>query len=146
MVCKNCKRRFSQDDSRACPRCGEVSRPASAGVLKTSTILISSGGGIGVFRSVKEMPEPLRRRLMISTNGNNSATIVIADKRGREAISQAIRRLPSRNHRKMLASFFPGTAIRLDGFLERVNVSQWIGVTVAGGAAALIWLVLTNQW
>ena len=35
-----------------------------------------------VYRSVEEVPDPLKRQLLRSTNGLNSATIVIADRRG----------------------------------------------------------------
>ena len=36
----------------------------------------------------------LRTRLLKSTNGANSATILIADRRGRKEISRAMRKLP----------------------------------------------------
>lgn len=63
--------------------------------LKTSTIFISIGGKTRVYRSVDDVPAPLRKKLEQSTNGLNSATILIADRRGRQEIARAIRGLPS---------------------------------------------------
>ncbi len=60
-------------------------------MLKSSTILISAGDTDAVYRSVKEVPAPLRRKLLKSTNGLNAATILIADRKGREEIARAIR-------------------------------------------------------
>jgi hypothetical protein len=65
------------------------------GVVKTSTILISSGEMRSVYRSVEEVPDSLKQQLLRSTNGLNSATIVIADREGRKEIAKAIRNLPT---------------------------------------------------
>lgn len=63
--------------------------------LKTSTIFIAKSGRTRVFHSVGEIPQNLRRELEDSTNGFNSATILIADRRGREEIRRALNGLPS---------------------------------------------------
>jgi hypothetical protein len=58
--------------------------------VKTSTIFISVGEKTKVYRSVNDVPPPLRKKLEQSTNGINSATILIADRRGdRESDSGA---------------------------------------------------------
>src|SRR6266404_9810188 len=88
MLCPGCNRSF-EGEAGYCPRCGAVK-----GVVKTSTILIASGEQRGVYRSVEEMPDALKRELIRSTNGLNSATIVIADRQGRKEIAKAIRNLP----------------------------------------------------
>ena len=62
---------------RRCPYCGELAPEKLAGMLKTSTILISADDTEGVYRSVQEVPEPLRKKLLRSTNGINSRTILI---------------------------------------------------------------------
>src|SRR5215831_17862237 len=89
MLCPECNRSY-EGSAGACPRCG-----AAKGVLKTSTILIASGERQTVYRSVEEVPDSLKRQLIRSTNGLNSATIVIADREGRKEIAKAIRSLPS---------------------------------------------------
>jgi hypothetical protein len=57
---------------------------------KSSTIFISTGEETKVYRSVDEVPPELRRRLAASTRGINSATILIADKRGRAELVRAL--------------------------------------------------------
>jgi hypothetical protein len=63
--------------------------------LKTSTIFISIGEKTRVYRSVNDVPPKLRRKLTESTNGINSATILIADRNGREELMKAIQGRPS---------------------------------------------------
>ncbi len=63
--------------------------------LKSSTIFIAMGGKTEVYRSVAEVPSRLRRKLVETTSSMNSATILIADRAGREEIAKAIRGLPS---------------------------------------------------
>lgn len=58
---------------------------------KSSTIFISIGPETRVYRSVEDVPPGLRRRLAESTHGMNSATILIADKRGRAELVRALR-------------------------------------------------------
>jgi len=63
---------------------------------KSSTIFIASGeDDTKVYRSVDEVPADLRRKLLESTQGLNSATILIADKRGREELVRALQGRPS---------------------------------------------------
>lgn len=63
--------------------------------VKTSTIFIAKGGKTRVYHSVNDVPLPLRKQLEDSTNGFNSATILIADRRGREEILRALSGMPS---------------------------------------------------
>lgn len=76
---------------RRCPRCGARVVQLEAGVLKTSAVLIAAGETHAVFPSLREVPEPLRRRVVESTSGRNAGTILIADRRGKEAIERAAR-------------------------------------------------------
>ena len=57
---------------------------------KSSTIFITSGNRTHVYRSIADVPPALRRKLNASTRGLNSATILIADKRGREELVRAL--------------------------------------------------------
>ncbi len=94
MYCEHCRKKLAKRAAR-CPHCG---RPLStkSGTFQTSTVLISAGGEELVCRTVDEVPPRLRNRLLESTNGGNSATILIADRRGRTEIARALRKLPAR--------------------------------------------------
>lgn len=76
--------------------------------IKSSTIFISIGDKTSVYRSMEEVPAPLRKKLQESTNGINAATILIADRRGREEIVRAIQGLPN-GVRDRIASSLAGT-------------------------------------
>jgi hypothetical protein len=144
MKCRQCGKKFDAEDSLACPFCGAV--PAGkSGVMKSSTILISAGETDAVYRSVKEVPAPLRRKLLRSTNGLNSATILIADRRGREEIARAIQNLPSSLQRRYLKPFRE----EQDGIREwllRPSVKASIAGVLAAGSALLIWFLFTHKW
>jgi hypothetical protein len=62
---------------------------------RTSTIFIATGDRTRVYRSVEDVPVPLRKKLLDCTRGMNSATILIADKRGREELVRALQGRPS---------------------------------------------------
>jgi hypothetical protein len=62
---------------------------------KRSTIFIANAKGIQVFHSVGEVPPPLRRKLQETTRSTNSATILIADRQGREELVRALQGEPS---------------------------------------------------
>jgi hypothetical protein len=91
------------DFETRCPHCGDVNENVS-GMFQTSTVLISTSGTDQVFRSVDEVPAGLRTRLLKSTNGANSATILIADRRGRQEIAKAMRNLPGPVQRRWMQS------------------------------------------
>jgi hypothetical protein len=57
---------------------------------RSATIFIASGESTHVYRSVEDVPLDLRRKLIETTQSVNSATILIADKRGREELVRAL--------------------------------------------------------
>lgn len=146
MVCRRCKQEFDPGSTWVCPHCGEANPMATSGILKTSTILISADNVEAVYRSVKDVPVPLRKRLIKSTNGLNSATILIADRRGRDEISKAIRNLPSAIQQRLLHSVLgsdsPSTALRwLTPTFRRV-LAVFLGVA----CLLFVWLIFSYRW
>jgi glutaredoxin len=122
MNCPECKRNF---EGVSCPHCGAIK-----GTLKTSTILISAGEDQNVYHSLDDVPDSLKRQLLRSTNGLNSATIVIADREGRKEIAKAIRSLPATEN--------PGKAAAERRRKALLNV---VGAILLAMAAALIWFI-----
>ena len=144
MTCSRCRKKIREEASR-CPHCGKPNR-ADAGTFQTSTVLISVAGAERVYRSVDEVPPRLRTQLLKSTNGSNSATILIADRRGRKEIARAMRKLPSSRQRR-LASSVLGAA----DAAERVpwlTPGRRMGLlaAIALFLGVLIWLVFTHRW
>jgi len=145
MNCRRCGRKFDAAEGLACPYCGEAHAAAKSGVMKSSTILISAGGTDAVYRSVKQVPASLRRKLLKSTNGLNSATILIADRRGREEIARAIQNLPSSLQRRFLKPFREepeGARV----WLMRPPVKAAIAWLLGAGSVLVIWLLFTHKW
>jgi len=113
MNCGRCGKKVGRAAKR-CPHCGRA-MPAKSGTFQTSTVRISLGNEDLVYRTVEEVPPPLRTRLIESTNGGNSATILIADRRGRTELARALRRLPG-----------PGRARVRRGLLHPAAGPAWL--------------------
>ncbi len=109
-TCSKCKKSFDTSNAK-CPFCGAAAQGAS-GVFQTSAVMISTGGEDMVYRSVDEVPPTLRSRLLKSTNGANSATILIADRRGRKEVSKAVRSLPGPAQKRLLHSLLGNQAAK----------------------------------
>jgi hypothetical protein len=63
---------------------------------RSSTIFIAAEGeATRVYHSFDDVPAELRAKLQQSTNSVNSATILIADQRGREELARALQGKPS---------------------------------------------------
>jgi hypothetical protein len=98
-TCPRCRKTYDKTASE-CPRCGTAVKPG--GTFQTSTVMISVGADHHVYRSVDEVPAGLRTKLLKSTNGSNSATILIADRGGRQQIARAMRSLPGSAQRRLM--------------------------------------------
>jgi predicted amidophosphoribosyltransferase len=138
--CAACGRNLKSDE-RKCPRCGELVAEKLAGVLKTSTILISADDIDGVYRSMQDVPEPLRKRLLRTTNGVNSRIILIADRRGRQEIAKALKKLPGASQRRLSNSLLTGNT---PPALPKLTIAQAVGILLAGATGLLAWLILTH--
>jgi hypothetical protein len=135
MKCEGCGGDFASDEIR-CPYCGQPN-PAVTGVYRTSTVLISQGGG-RVYRSMDEAPAGLRAKLRKTLNGVNSATILIADRRGRREIANALRGLPSAGRRLAIpGSPFPGSPRWLTRSRKAVLAAVLSTLALAVAAAVL---------
>jgi len=72
--------------------------------IRKSTIFVALGRTREVYHSVDEMPQALRRKLASNGMAWSSATILIADRQGREEISRALRGEPGSLPLKFLES------------------------------------------
>lgn len=115
--------------------------------VKTSTIFIAKSGRTHVYHSVNEVPPVLRKELEDSTNGFNSATILIADRRGREEIMRALNGLPSGLRSRLASSLAPATATAkavprnaMNAALDFVR-ANWAGILLPVSAGLAVWLL-----
>jgi hypothetical protein len=144
MTCSHCRKNFQADEAK-CPHCGAERPDAGSGVFQSSTVLISAEGSETVYRSVDEVPDSLKTKLLKSTNSPNSATILIADRRGRREIAKAMRSLPGTPQRRMLHSILGGeSASRGPAWLTPNRRKAILGVVLAL-ALLLVAFVFTHR-
>jgi hypothetical protein len=105
--------------------------------MKTSAVLIAAGGDPQVYRSVAEVPVSLRKTLQDSTNGVNAATILIADRRGKEEIARALDRVAEDS---VPCAGKPGW--RWLGLSWR----NWLGVAIGFVTGAAAWMLCAHRW
>lgn len=91
MTCPKCHSEIGESVG-SCPDCGIHLVRNVSGVMKTSAVMIAAGEERGFYRSVQEVPEPLRTQLIETTTSQNSGIIVIADKAGKEQLTQVLAR------------------------------------------------------
>jgi hypothetical protein len=111
---------------------------------KSSTIFIATSDETRVYRSVGEVPPHLRRRLEASTSGSNSATILIADKRGREELVRALQGLPSEVQSR-LATTLRTNQKRQSPVLgrgrRRMHLRLWLEILAPVAVGFTVWLL-----
>lgn len=114
--------------------------------VKTSTIFIAKSGPTQVYRSVSEIPDGLRKELEESTNSFNSATILIADRRGREEIVKALNGLPSSLRSRLANSLTPRPDAEAEAEAEskaapvlRFLRKNWLEITLPATVAVIVW-------
>lgn len=104
--------------------------------VKTSTIFISAGSKTKVYRSVEDVPPKLRRKLQETTTGINAATILIADRKGREEIVRALQGLPSGLRPR---------AGRVARRVRRMDWKTWAEILLPGLVGLLIWMAFNYR-
>jgi hypothetical protein len=114
-------------------------------LYQTSTVLIAAGKTRTVYQSVEEVPQGLRNRLVKSTNSSNSATILIADRRGRQEIARAMRNLPGPSQRRLMRSILGSRAPALSEWITPGR-RRAIIATVVLAALTLVGVVFTHTW
>ena len=163
MTCPRCYAEF-ESGAGACPDCGVQLRHNVSGMLKTSAVMIAAGGGQGFYRSVQDVPEPLRRQLLEVTSSENSGTIVIADKAGKAQLTQVVARRESMREQPAAAAIeapaepaqgvrekrlrrlaFAGQSFARQSFLG-ISWVVWAGIFLACGSAGVVAAMFAIHW
>jgi len=112
---------------------------------RTSTIFIATSERTRVYRSVEDVPLVLRQKLLECTRGMNSATILIADKQGREELVRALQGRPSEVQCRLVENIRarqPETPASAEKPSILRSLRLWLEVllpVVAGGTLWLFW-------
>lgn len=142
MTCRRCKKPYPQGAAQ-CPHCGTAGRRSKGGVFQTSTVRIAAGGADMVYRSVDEVPAPLRSQLLKSTNGANSATILIADRRGRREIARAMRSLPGAMQKKLMQAVLAKESKKRWQLTPPLRIALVVVLLMILGA--VVWVVAAHR-
>ncbi len=149
MTCPKCHSEFN-GNAGMCPECGVSLLRNVSGVMKTSVVMISAGGERGFYRSVQEVPEPLRKQLIETTTSHNSGTIVIADRAGKEQITQVLARREASTEPDPLP---PTVHAELEAEAEAVPVRThhiawlaWAGMALVLVLAVIFTLFFEFHW
>ena len=153
MTCPKCYAEF-EPGARACPECGDRLARNISGVMKTSSVMIAAGDEQSFYRSVQDVPEPLRSKLIESTHSANSGTIVIADRAGKDQITQVIaRRENARERQSARGNQGDGVIQRhkpwhsfLDASFLGFELVVWAGLLLFLAAVAVIVAVFPIHW
>jgi hypothetical protein len=139
VICPHCQFEL-ETPAPNCPECGiRIVRKVS-GIVKTSTVMIAAGNESTFYRSMQEVPEPLRRRLIETTNSENSGMIVIADRAGKEQWTEVVAHREAQQVQAALrgtvaAAETPVAPVR--GFAG-LSWAAWAGVLLFLAAGAMI--------
>jgi hypothetical protein len=115
---------------------------------RSATIFIASGESTHVYRSVEDVPLDLRRKLIETTQSVNSATILIADKRGREELVRALQGKRSDIRSRLvdtLRSKQPETERTVNRFSSFHSPRAWLELLLPLAIAASLWFLFDWQ-
>lgn len=109
-----------------------------------------------VFRTPEEIPDSLRKHLVDSTRGMNSATILIADRGGRAEIRKILNGEPSPLKGRLRSDYlkqrhgeFPSSSLGLEPAtvqpmsLRSWGWRQWAELLLPGAVGVGFWLLFT---
>ena len=116
---------------------------------RSSTIFISTGGQTKVYRSVDEVPPSLRRKLQETTRGLNSATILIADKRGREELVRALQGQPSEVQCRLADTMRSRKAERSRAYKRKLSfrsLRAWLELLLPVAIGASLWFFVESRF
>jgi hypothetical protein len=114
-------------------------------LLTKSTVFVSMGGTTKVYPSIDEVPAEVRRKLTARADEWESATIVIADRQGREEVVRALRGQDSAVTLRILNESDASQETILSRTLDWVyRRRHWLALSSALAIAALTWLVLSR--
>jgi len=149
MTCPKCHSAFERANG-VCPECGVRLLRNVSGVMKTSAVMIAARGEHGFYRSVQDVPEPLRTQLIETTSSQNSGIIVIADRAGKEQLTHVMARREARGEGIEQTGAGRDGDTREDkaalGSITRLPWLAWAGFVLVLALAAILFSVFRTDW
>jgi hypothetical protein len=115
-------------------------------MIKTSAVMIARSGKQSFFRSVQEVPEPLRQKLLRVTGGENAGTIVIADRAGKEQLTQVVARREAARERASGRVGRMPSRIAVRGSVFGISWVVWAGILLLFSSAGVVAAVFAVRW
>jgi hypothetical protein len=146
MTCPRCRSEFDNMHG-VCPACGVRLLRNVSGVMKTSAVMIAARGERGFYHSVQDVPEPLRTRLIETTTSPNSGIIVIADRAGKEQLTQVMARREAHGEGTQQAGTedAPADSPVLRS-MARLPWLAWAGFVAVLALAAILFAAFQIHW
>lgn len=115
---------------------------------RSSTIFIATRDKMRIYRSVEEIPPRLRRKLQETTHSLNSATILIADKRGREELIRALeaQSAETRKRSEAVCSKTPAERQSQRKRLDLRSIRTWIELLLPAAIGASLWFFIESRF
>src|SRR5579875_1893524 len=121
---------------------------------KSSTIFVATDEGTSVYRSMKDIPLPVRRKLRESMQGMHSATILIADKNGRDELIRALQGQPSSVRCRLLEAHRaqekqqpePPRRVPPKHKLRFGSVRSWLELLLPVAVGASLWFFIESRF
>jgi hypothetical protein len=152
MTCPRCHSDFENKEG-VCPECGVRLLRNVSGVMKTSAVLIAARGERGFYRSVQDVPEPLRTQLLETTTSANSGTIVIADRAGKEQLTQVMARREAGREGPQQPQLLSGATVLPNAprspvlpYIARLPWLAWAGFALALLLTLALFAIFEVNW
>jgi hypothetical protein len=148
MICPKCHSELRRSEldgmDGACPECGVRLLRNVSGVMKTSAVMISARGERGFYRSVQDVPEPLRTQLIETTTSQNSGIIAIADKAGKEQLTQVMARREARSEGTERQTEVVASPVLSP--ITRLPWLAWAGFVTVLVLALILFAIFRTDW
>lgn len=106
-----------------------------SGQFRFTSIIVAEGVRRRLYRSVDEMPADVRKAMLEATNGERSATILIADEAGEKFLQEVVQ-AQERAQAPVIEPAPPG--------FWRTTGWRWtVELGICSGAAFLLWFLAT---
>lgn len=104
-------------------------------VLRTSRIIVGTGEGKPVFRSLEDCPSDIKRKLRDTLPGSNSCTIMITNREALKAIRERAIHAPNQTRRP---------ASNLQKETQHMLLPRWqaVAISLLGLMAAMVGLLV----